>query len=217
MIFSQVGRVCQWHNLIWNLSVSSVILVSPRVLKISHMQQWPTTALCSCTKSSHACMCNRNPRTYYPGRPHSCTECQTNDVFRFCFTPSLAAEGRNSHESAVIMVSYGAYTHSISLLLPHDCSQGKLLELATPCVITFSHRNETSAILLSPCQCRCLARTTQCRPGFCSQCFGINGKLAKWPSAEEILCPWITLGWFGTIKFYGNVKALSVHSSNSQL
>lgn len=71
------------------------------------------------------------------GRPHFLAEHQTNDVFHFCFSPSLAVERGNSHESAVIMVSYGARIHSVSPMVPHECAQGKLGEFAAPCVITF--------------------------------------------------------------------------------
>lgn len=60
------------------------------------------------------------------GRPHSLAEHQTNDVFHFYFTPSLAAERGNGHESAVIMVSYGVRIPSVSLVVPHECSQEKL-------------------------------------------------------------------------------------------
>lgn len=60
-----------------------------------------------------------NPRTNWVGRTHFLAEHPTNDVFHFCFSPSLAAERRSSYEFAVIMVSYGAPV----TLVPHECSQ----------------------------------------------------------------------------------------------
>lgn len=75
---------------------------------------------------------------------------QRNDVFHFYFTPSLAAERGDGHESAVIMVSYCiAYPHCCPLMVPHECSQEELSELAVPCVIAFQQcRNEEKVSLL---------------------------------------------------------------------
>lgn len=97
------------------------------------------------TLSSQLSLCMKT--SFFCGRPHSLAGHQTNDVFHFCFAPSLAAERErgNSHESAVIMVSYGAPFPLCfpPPMAPHERSQGKLQESAAPlCNYLFSRENE---------------------------------------------------------------------------